>query len=120
MAQRKSQRRARRVQKPAQLAFAETVPAAVAKPIRGVKLKTVSAFTMVFAVLCLLAFMAGRPDVSPVISVRDDSRSGCDPKSKFQSGRELNYEESEHSRHGLIALGIRYRAQEGIDSDLAY
>jgi|SRR5580704_147759 predicted enzyme related to lactoylglutathione lyase len=35
------------------------------KPIRGVKLKTVSAFTMFFALACLAAFMAGRV---PVIS----------------------------------------------------
>ena len=35
-----------------------------AKPVRGVKLKTVSAFTMLFALICLAAFMAGRPPVS--------------------------------------------------------
>jgi hypothetical protein len=64
MAQRKSQRRIRRSQKPAQVHLPEVVPATEAKPIRGVKLKTVSAFTMGFAVLCLLAFMAGRPDIS--------------------------------------------------------
>jgi hypothetical protein len=29
--------------------------------IKGVKLRTVSTFTMLFAVACLLAFMAGRP-----------------------------------------------------------
>jgi hypothetical protein len=34
------------------------------KPVRGVKLKTVSAFTMLFALACLAAFMAGRPPVS--------------------------------------------------------
>ncbi len=34
------------------------------KPVRGVKLKTVSAFTMLFALSCLAAFMAGRPPVS--------------------------------------------------------
>ena len=35
-----------------------------AKPVRGVKLKTVSAFTMLFALACLAAFVAGRPPVS--------------------------------------------------------
>jgi hypothetical protein len=35
-----------------------------AKPVRGVKLKTVSAFTMLFALICLAAFMAGRPPIS--------------------------------------------------------
>jgi hypothetical protein len=34
------------------------------KPVRGVKLKTVSAFTMLFALLCLFAFMVGRVDVA--------------------------------------------------------
>jgi hypothetical protein len=34
------------------------------RPVRGVKLKTVSAFTMLFALACLAAFMAGRPPVS--------------------------------------------------------
>ena len=34
------------------------------KPVRGVKLKTVSRFAMVFALLCLGAFLAGRPPVS--------------------------------------------------------
>src|ERR1700690_222799 len=34
------------------------------EPVRGVKLRTVSAFTMAFAVMCLCAFLAGRPPVS--------------------------------------------------------
>jgi hypothetical protein len=34
------------------------------KPVRGVKLKHVSWFTMIVAVLCLLAYLAGRVDVS--------------------------------------------------------
>jgi hypothetical protein len=37
---------------------------AEAKPIRGVKLKTVSWLTMLFALACLAAFMAGRPPAS--------------------------------------------------------
>ena len=41
------------------------VPATAAeKQVRGVKLKTVSTLTMAFALLCLGAFMAGRPSVS--------------------------------------------------------
>jgi predicted enzyme related to lactoylglutathione lyase len=41
------------------------VPAPVAaKQARGVKLKTVSTLTMAFALLCLGAFMAGRPSAS--------------------------------------------------------
>jgi len=41
------------------------------KPARGVKLKTVSAFTMLFALACLAAFMAGRPPVSAAGSAPD-------------------------------------------------
>ena len=41
------------------------------QPVRGVKLKTVSAFTMLFALACLGAFMAGRP---PVVAA-DSSQS---------------------------------------------
>jgi hypothetical protein len=33
------------------------------KPIRGLKLRTVSAFTMTFALICLAAFVAGKPPV---------------------------------------------------------
>jgi len=41
------------------------VPAAGGeKPVRGVKLKTVSTLTMTFALICLGAFMAGRPSAS--------------------------------------------------------
>jgi len=48
----------------AQLDLTRAAGTAESKPVRGVKLKTVSAFTMCFALLCLLAFMAGRTDVS--------------------------------------------------------
>ena len=42
------------------------------KPVRGVKLKHVSAFMMLLAVLCLLAYWAGRVDVSAATSVYAD------------------------------------------------
>ncbi len=65
MAARKSRKSTRRQHgHAAQPDLAAAAPAAEPKPVRGVKLKTVSAFTMCFAVLCLLAFMAGRTDVS--------------------------------------------------------
>jgi len=46
-------------------------PAAVIDitPVRGVKLKHVSTFTMFVAVACLLAYLAGRVDVSAATSV---------------------------------------------------
>ena len=34
------------------------------KPVRGVKLKTVSTFMLIFALLCVAAFAAGRPPAS--------------------------------------------------------
>ena len=36
----------------------------IEKPVRGVKLKTVSAVTVAFALACLAGFMAGRPPVA--------------------------------------------------------
>ncbi len=42
------------------------------KPVRGVKLKHVSAFTMLVALLCLLAYWAGRVDVSAATSAYAD------------------------------------------------
>lgn len=59
-------RRGGRRRRAATRAFA-IVPAPVAelpRPPRGVKLKTVSRLTLLFALLCLGAFMAGRPPVS--------------------------------------------------------
>lgn len=54
------------------------LPEAVAqeetKPVRGVKLKTVSAITMLFALACLAAFMAGRPPVSAAGPIRSTSQ----------------------------------------------
>ena len=39
-----------------------------ARPIRGVKLKHVSTFVMLVALLCLFAYLAGRVDVSAATS----------------------------------------------------
>ncbi len=49
---------------PASLKLAIVPATAAEKRGRGVKLKTVSTLTMAFALLCLGAFMAGRPSVS--------------------------------------------------------
>ena len=56
-------RNGRRRKSPAgrSLAAAVTMPAVETKPIRGVKLKTVSWLTLLFALVCLGAFLAGRP-----------------------------------------------------------
>jgi len=37
------------------------VPAPPLPPVKGVELKTISRLTMLFAVVCLCAFLAGRP-----------------------------------------------------------
>jgi hypothetical protein len=61
---RSRRRRPRRTARalPQQLAIA---PAPVEeKPVRGVKLKTVSSLTLAFALLCVAAFAAGRPPAS--------------------------------------------------------
>jgi len=54
----------RRRSQAAKLDFAAPVTLPEEKPVRGVKLRTVSAFTMLFALLCLFAFMVGRVDVA--------------------------------------------------------
>ena len=45
---------------PAHAILAQPLPG----PVRGLKLKTVSRATILFALICLAAFMAGRPPVS--------------------------------------------------------
>jgi predicted enzyme related to lactoylglutathione lyase len=50
-----------------------SLPAEI-KHVRGVKLKHVSAFTMLVSVICLSAFLAGRVDVSAARSVRSDAK----------------------------------------------
>lgn len=52
-------------------------PNVEAKPVRGMKLKTVSRLTMLFALLCLAAFIAGRP---PAPAARLAMAGGEEPK----------------------------------------
>ena len=56
-------RGSRKAQAP-KLALVPTPTPAEEKPVRGVKLKTVSTFTLIFALLCVAAFAAGRPGPS--------------------------------------------------------
>jgi len=58
-------RSVRRRKNPARTRSIARVPtcAREAKPVRGVKLKTVSWLTLLFALVCLGAFLAGRPPV---------------------------------------------------------
>lgn len=57
---RKNSSRSRTAARVAPATSGEPPAPAEEKPVRGVKLKTVSAFTMIFALACLAAFMAGR------------------------------------------------------------
>jgi len=45
-------------------------------PVEGVRLKTVSMGMMLFAILCLLAFLAGRTEM-PTRSMTDSVREGA-------------------------------------------
>jgi predicted enzyme related to lactoylglutathione lyase len=56
------------------LAVTASTPAIDAAPKRGVKLKHVSAFTMLVAMLCLFAYLAGRVDVSAATSASTRTR----------------------------------------------
>ncbi len=59
----RSKKRAKRLPATGVAAISAPSPAGE-KPVRGVKLKTVSAFTLAFALVCLASFMGGRPPVS--------------------------------------------------------
>lgn len=49
------------------------------KPLRGVKLKTVSLFTLLFALACLGAFVAGRPPAAAANAARDHAFAVHEP-----------------------------------------
>src|SRR5580658_9699042 len=57
---------------PAEFQFALLL--AEPKPVRGVKLKHVSAFTMLLSVLCLCAFIIGRVDAVPAGKVQQGQK----------------------------------------------
>ena len=75
--------------------IAKCVPATEEKKnLRGMKLKTASRITILFAVACLLAFMAGRPpaDASqPAAMARPASlvRGQSDPNRSTRNGRDF-------------------------------
>jgi len=61
----RTRRRKRVARRPVGLQdIVSAAPWAEARPPRGLKLKTVSNFTMVFGLLCLAALLAGRPPAS--------------------------------------------------------
>jgi predicted enzyme related to lactoylglutathione lyase len=74
----------------------EAVAAAVAPvevtPVRGVKLKHVSAITLVVAFLCLFAYLAGRVDVSAATSVPGYAQGAAKERAMFLGLRTAKYE----------------------------
>jgi predicted enzyme related to lactoylglutathione lyase len=74
----------------------EAVAAAVAPvevtPVRGVKLKHVSAITLVVAFLCLFAYLAGRVDVSAATSAPGYAQGAAKEHAMFLGLRTAKYE----------------------------
>jgi len=62
-----------------------SVAAIADPPKRGVKLKYVSTFTMLVAVLCLFAYLAGRVDVSAATSTPARGRNVLTASSSFRA-----------------------------------
>jgi hypothetical protein len=61
MPQSRTRRKARAGNPSTRLDLATVAPRPAAKPVRGLKVKTVSALTLAFSLLCLAAFAAGLP-----------------------------------------------------------
>ncbi len=62
------------------------------KPARGMKLKHVSALTLLLAALCLLAYLAGRVDVSAATAARGGTIDDAKEPSMFLGLRTVKYE----------------------------
>jgi lactoylglutathione lyase len=63
-----------------------------AKPVRGVKLKHVSSITLVVAFACLIAYLAGRVDVSAATSVPGLVQGAAKEHAMFLGLRTAKYE----------------------------
>jgi predicted enzyme related to lactoylglutathione lyase len=70
---------------------ASVAPAEV-KPVRGMKLKHVSTITMVVALVCLFAYLAGRVDVSAATSVPVYRQGAAKEHAMFLGLRTAKYE----------------------------
>jgi predicted enzyme related to lactoylglutathione lyase len=62
------------------------------KPARGMKLKHASALTLLLAALCLLAYLAGRVDVSAATAARGGTIDDAKEHSMFLGLRTVKYE----------------------------
>src|SRR5579863_9072907 len=78
------------------------------KPVRGVKLKTVSTWTLVFALLCVAAFAAGRPPASAAGTAAIHGAKGASHVSRT-ANRRLPGQRSRQSQ-GLVQQRTGYAA----------
>lgn len=62
------------------------------KPVRGMKLKHVSAVTMVLAAICLLAYLAGRVDISAATAAPAATMNDAKEHPMFLGLRTVKYE----------------------------
>ncbi|MFZ3214634.1 MAG: VOC family protein [Candidatus Acidiferrales bacterium] len=70
----------------------EIVPPVEARPVRGMKLKHVSTVTMIAAMLCLFAYLAGRVDVSAATSEPGVAQNAAKEQPMFLGLRTVKYE----------------------------
>jgi predicted enzyme related to lactoylglutathione lyase len=63
-----------------------------AKPVRGMKMKHVSALIMLLSALCLLAYLAGRVDVSAATSAPGATMNDAKERPMFLGLRTVKYE----------------------------
>jgi lactoylglutathione lyase len=67
----------------------------VTKPARGMKMKHVSALTMVLAAICLLAYLAGRVDTSAATAPPAATKNDAKEHAMFLGLRTVKYEVSD-------------------------
>jgi predicted enzyme related to lactoylglutathione lyase len=86
-----NRRRRKSASMPTEAVAAPVAPVEV-RPVRGVKLKHVSTITMIVALLCLFAYLAGRVDVSAATSTAGATQSATKEHTMFLGLRTAKYE----------------------------
>jgi len=86
-----SRRRKKSASAAMESSLAGVAPAEV-EPVRGVKLKHVSTITLVVALVCLFAYLAGRVDVSAATSVPGSMQGAAKEHAMFLGLRTAKYE----------------------------
>jgi len=86
-----NRRRRKSASMPTEAVAAPVAPVEV-RPVRGVKLKHVSTITMIVALLCLFAYLAGRVDVSAATSTAGATQSAMKEHTMFLGLRTAKYE----------------------------